>query len=87
MGDDVPGHATQSDSRKPADDLGVTTTMSGPIIRKYGFPNHDQIFGERPLEHGAAEEEAATKEPTEAGQIETETKAPGKKKNTKPKKS
>lgn len=26
--------------------------MSGPIIRKYGFPNFDQIFGKRELEHG-----------------------------------
>lgn len=26
--------------------------MSGPIIRKYGFPNHEQIFGSRPPEHG-----------------------------------
>jgi len=31
--------------------------MSGPIIRKYGFPNHEQIFGRRPLEHGADETE------------------------------
>lgn len=29
--------------------------MSGPIVRKYGFPNHEQIFGRRPLEHGADE--------------------------------
>ena len=26
--------------------------MSGPIIRKYGFPNFERIFGQRPLEHG-----------------------------------
>ena len=26
--------------------------MSGPIIRKYGFPNFDQIFGKRELQHG-----------------------------------
>lgn len=26
--------------------------MSGPIVRKYGFPNFDQIFGKRELEHG-----------------------------------
>ncbi len=32
--------------------------MSGPIIRKYGFPNHDRIFGARPIEHGAEEEAA-----------------------------
>ena len=23
--------------------------MSGPIVRKYGFPNFEKIFGERPL--------------------------------------
>ena len=32
--------------------------MSGPIIRRYGFPNFEKIFGERPIEHGA--EETAT---------------------------
>jgi len=29
--------------------------MSGPIIRKYGFPNFEKIFGKRPLEHGVDE--------------------------------
>lgn len=29
--------------------------MSGPIIRKYGFPNFEKIFGERPIEHGVEE--------------------------------
>ena len=29
--------------------------MSGPIVRKYGFPNFDSIFGKRELEHGADE--------------------------------
>jgi hypothetical protein len=29
--------------------------MSGPIVRKYGFPNFEKIFGERPLEHGLDE--------------------------------
>ena len=33
--------------------------MSGPIIRKYGFPNFENIFGKRDLEHGT--EEAAPK--------------------------
>jgi hypothetical protein len=33
--------------------------MSGPIIRKYGFPNFDKIFGKRPLEHGTDEPENA----------------------------
>jgi hypothetical protein len=27
--------------------------MSGPIVRKYGFPNFEKIFGERELKHGA----------------------------------
>ena len=31
--------------------------MSGPIIRKYGFPNFEQIFGKRELEHGVEEGE------------------------------
>jgi hypothetical protein len=31
--------------------------MSGPIVRKYGFPNFDKIFGERGLEHGTDEPE------------------------------
>ena len=29
--------------------------MSGPIIRKYGFPNFDEIFGKKELEHGVDE--------------------------------
>ncbi len=32
--------------------------MSGPIIRKYGFPNFEKIFGERPMEHGVDEPDA-----------------------------
>jgi hypothetical protein len=31
--------------------------MSGPIVRKYGFPNFEKIFGERKLEHGVDEPE------------------------------
>ncbi len=27
--------------------------MSGPIIRKYGFPNFEKIFGDREIKHGA----------------------------------
>lgn len=30
--------------------------MSGPIVRKYGFPNFEKIFGERELKHGAGDE-------------------------------
>jgi hypothetical protein len=29
--------------------------MSGPIVRKYGFPNFEQIFGKRELQHGVEE--------------------------------
>jgi hypothetical protein len=32
--------------------------MSGPIVRKYGFPNFEKIFGERPIQHGADESES-----------------------------
>ena len=32
--------------------------MSGPIVRKYGFPNFEKIFGERAIQHGAPEAEA-----------------------------
>jgi hypothetical protein len=40
--------------------------MSGPIVRKYGFPNFEKIFGERPLEHGV----------DESGQSGEETETP-----------
>ena len=40
--------------------------MSGPIVRKYGFPNHDQIFGKREVEHGADE----SAKPAEASKAE-----------------
>jgi hypothetical protein len=32
--------------------------VSGPIVRKYGFPNFEKIFGERPIEHGVEEPES-----------------------------
>lgn len=38
--------------------------MSGPIVRKYGFPNFEKIFGERPLQHGQEEESDAAKTET-----------------------
>lgn len=38
--------------------------MSGPIIRKYGFPNFEKIFGEREIKHGAPDEPPVP--PTEA---------------------
>jgi hypothetical protein len=30
--------------------------MSGPIIRKYGFPNFEKIFGPRDPQHGIDDE-------------------------------
>ncbi|MDE2506992.1 MAG: hypothetical protein KGM43_07265 [Planctomycetota bacterium] len=30
--------------------------MSGPIVRKYGFPNFEKIFGEREPQHGVEDE-------------------------------
>ena len=35
--------------------------MSGPIVRKYGFPNFEKIFGDRPLEHGVEEGQGSDK--------------------------
>jgi hypothetical protein len=37
--------------------------MSGPIVRKYGFPNFEKIFGERELQHGVEEPETNPEEP------------------------
>ncbi len=48
--------------------------MSGPIIRKYGFPNFDKIFGERGLEHGADEAETPS---TDVSHPPTKTEGPG----------
>jgi hypothetical protein len=41
--------------------------MSGPIVRRYGFPNFDKIFGERPLEHGVEEPEQPDAQAKESG--------------------
>jgi hypothetical protein len=46
--------------------------MSGPIVRKYGFPNFEKIFGERELKHGA--EPDASK--PEAASTSSETPRP-----------
>jgi len=48
--------------------------MSGPIVRKYGFPNFERIFGERPLEHGVDDD-------SQPSEVQTEKASP-----TKPKK-
>jgi len=54
--------------------------MSGPIVRKYGFPNHEQIFGRRPLEHGADETEpkAASAKADEPAPAKTDASADSK---------
>jgi hypothetical protein len=44
--------------------------MSGPIVRRYGFPNFDKIFGERPLEHGVEEPEQSGSRPEEGASSE-----------------
>ena len=43
----------------------------GPIVRKYGFPNFEKIFGEKPLEHGVEEK---TKEAGERKDVEKKPK-------------
>lgn len=59
--------------------------MSGPIVRKYGFPNFEKIFGERDLQHGVDDESTPAEEPAESESAETTPKA--KKKASKPKKT
>jgi hypothetical protein len=49
--------------------------MSGPIVRRYGFPNFEKIFGERELKHGAegeADTPAAPQPPAEPPKAATE---------------
>ncbi len=36
--------------------------MSGPIVRKYGFPNFEKIFGKREVEHGVEEPDGSNTE-------------------------
>lgn len=40
--------------------------MSGPIVRKYGFPNHESIFGKKDIEHGVDEGAAAESQSSKA---------------------
>jgi hypothetical protein len=61
--------------------------LSGPIVRRYGFPNFDKIFGERPLQHGVDEDESSQKPSEKAKAGQAKKKSPGKPKSTKPKKS
>ena len=59
--------------------------MSGPIVRKYGFPNFDEIFGKRDLEHGVEGKKAVdplnreAKETTDSATKKNETEASAKK--------
>ncbi len=64
--------------------------MSGPIVRKYGFPNFEKIFGERALEHGVddsgeTEEEIKKSTPTKE-KAKAKKKTAGEPKASKPKK-
>lgn len=47
--------------------------MSGPIIRKYGFPNFENIFGARELEHGVDEQGQAEAAALASSESKTET--------------
>lgn len=59
--------------------------MSGPIVRKYGFPNFDEIFGKRDLEHGVEGKKAVdplnreARETTDLATKKNETEASDKK--------
>ena len=44
--------------------------MSGPIVRKYGFPNHESIFGKKEIEHGVDEGHAEVEPSTEPARSE-----------------
>jgi hypothetical protein len=60
--------------------------MSGPIVRKYGFPNFDKIFGERGLQHGVDEAgtpEAETPDAAPEGEAKAESKPTKGKKGSK----
>jgi hypothetical protein len=66
--------------------------MSGPIVRKYGFPNFEKIFGERGLQHGVEESETpdqadeSTADPGASTTPEVEAKAKPAPKKSKKKK-
>ena len=60
--------------------------MSGPIIRKYGFPNHDKIFGEHPFSTGSMIPSSRARTPRSPATDKAKKKAPAKAKESKPKK-
>jgi hypothetical protein len=49
--------------------------VSGPIVRKYGFPNFEKIFGEKPILHGKDEQPETQKEPEKAPMNKKEQEA------------
>ena len=57
--------------------------MSGPIVRQYGFPNFDKIFGARAMQHGEPdtdpdpEPSEPTQEPAEERSSEDQGSPPG----------
>jgi hypothetical protein len=59
--------------------------MSGPIVRKYGFPNFDKIFGKRPLEHGVDDAEEQVEPADGAVPAQSAEKSPSDKKTSEPK--
>jgi hypothetical protein len=40
--------------------------MSGPIVRKYGFPNFEQIFGKQEVQHGIADDPTSPERQTDS---------------------
>jgi hypothetical protein len=50
--------------------------MSGPIIRKYGFPNFEKIFGARAPQHGIDDAPTPSSETPRAGSSAESTAAP-----------
>ncbi len=49
--------------------------MSGPIVRKYGFPNFEQIFGKKEPQHGVEDTAPPAETPKgTAGSVETPSK-------------
>ena len=57
--------------------------MSGPIIRKYGFPNFEKIFGDRPIEHGVEEGEPSEGKAAGTAESKSDEPAPAKDSETK----
>jgi hypothetical protein len=43
--------------------------MSGPIIRKYGFPNFEKIFGPRAPQHGIDDERTTPEAGPRSGSV------------------